>query len=255
MARLCKLSCGLWLPLVVVLYNSSPKGIHRSLGVHERVALSENTLINTYEWFIENFISNASLPLGSCNMFFTITTWCCPCRTLMRRTRCWKERRRWRLEPEKEGEEEQRTICSLSRSMKFHQSSLTPWSRPHAAALLRTSYSRWGGSRIRHCYFARLEVYIYFEVAEFSLRPVQTLSKAKYSYSILSNPNPCEYVLVEEVTKDASSKKSSTSKPLQRVLLDHECVFQAQSRWRGAGKFILKLKEQVALHMPTDCQC
>ncbi|KAM8730218.1 1-phosphatidylinositol 4,5-bisphosphate phosphodiesterase epsilon-1 isoform 2-T2 [Acanthopagrus schlegelii] len=73
----------------------------------------------------------------------------------------------------------------------------------------------------------------------------QTLSKAKYSYSILSNPNPCEYVLVEEVTKDASSKKSSTSKPLQRVLLDHECVFQAQSRWRGAGKFILKLKEQV----------
>uniref|UniRef100_A0A671WLK3 Phosphoinositide phospholipase C n=1 Tax=Sparus aurata TaxID=8175 RepID=A0A671WLK3_SPAAU len=75
----------------------------------------------------------------------------------------------------------------------------------------------------------------------------QTLSKAKYSYSILSNPNPCEYVLVEELTKDASSKKSSTSKPLQRVLLDHECVFQAQSRWRGAGKFILKLKEQVVV--------
>ncbi|XP_070846751.1 1-phosphatidylinositol 4,5-bisphosphate phosphodiesterase epsilon-1 [Chaetodon trifascialis] len=74
----------------------------------------------------------------------------------------------------------------------------------------------------------------------------QTLSKAKYSYSILSNPNPCDYVLMEEVTKDASSKKSSTPKPLQRVLLDHECVYQAQSRWRGAGKFILKLKEQVA---------
>ncbi|KAM9336797.1 1-phosphatidylinositol 4,5-bisphosphate phosphodiesterase epsilon-1 [Symphorus nematophorus] len=73
----------------------------------------------------------------------------------------------------------------------------------------------------------------------------QTLSKAKYSYSILSNPNPCDYVLMEEVTKDAGSKKSSTAKPLQRVLLDHECVYQAQSRWRGAGKFILKLKEQV----------
>ncbi|TKS89600.1 1-phosphatidylinositol 4,5-bisphosphate phosphodiesterase epsilon-1 [Collichthys lucidus] len=73
----------------------------------------------------------------------------------------------------------------------------------------------------------------------------QTLSKAKYSCSILSNPNPCDYVLMEEVTKDAGSKKSSAAKPLQRALLDHECVYQAQSRWRGAGKFILKLKEQV----------
>lgn len=73
----------------------------------------------------------------------------------------------------------------------------------------------------------------------------QTLSKAKYSYSILSNPNPCDYVLMEEVTKEAGSKKSSTAKPLQRVLMDHECVYQAQSRWRGTGKFILKFKEQV----------
>uniref|UniRef100_A0A3B5LLJ8 Phosphoinositide phospholipase C n=1 Tax=Xiphophorus couchianus TaxID=32473 RepID=A0A3B5LLJ8_9TELE len=73
----------------------------------------------------------------------------------------------------------------------------------------------------------------------------QTLSKAKYSYSILCNPNPCDYVLVEEVGKEAGSKKSSAAKPLQRVLLDHECVYQAQNRWRGAGKFILKLKEQV----------
>uniref|UniRef100_A0AAQ5YKB9 Phosphoinositide phospholipase C n=1 Tax=Amphiprion ocellaris TaxID=80972 RepID=A0AAQ5YKB9_AMPOC len=75
----------------------------------------------------------------------------------------------------------------------------------------------------------------------------QTLSKAKYSCSILSNPNPCDYVLMEEVTKDAGSKKSSATKPLQRVLLDHECVYQAQNRWRGAGKFILKLKEQVVV--------
>ncbi|KAM9716498.1 1-phosphatidylinositol 4,5-bisphosphate phosphodiesterase epsilon-1 isoform 3-T6 [Menidia menidia] len=73
----------------------------------------------------------------------------------------------------------------------------------------------------------------------------QTLTKAKYSYSIPSNPNPGDYVLMEEVTKDAGSKKSSTTKPLQRVLLDHECVYQAQNRWRGVGKFILKLKEQV----------
>lgn len=85
-----------------------------------------------------------------------------------------------------------------------------------------------------------------------SLCPRQTLSKAKYSCSILSNPNPCDYVLMEEVTKDAGSKKSSAAKPLQRTLLDHECVYQAQSRWRGAGKFILKLKEQVALNTPTD---
>lgn len=74
----------------------------------------------------------------------------------------------------------------------------------------------------------------------------QTLSKAKYSLSILSNPNPCDYVLMEELCKDAGGKKSSSAKPCQRVLQDHECVFQAQRRWKGAGKFILKLKEQLA---------
>ncbi|XP_052042434.1 1-phosphatidylinositol 4,5-bisphosphate phosphodiesterase epsilon-1 [Apodemus sylvaticus] len=73
----------------------------------------------------------------------------------------------------------------------------------------------------------------------------QTLCKAKYSYSILNNPNPCDYVLLEEVVKDTSNKKSSTPKSSQRILLDQECVFQAQSKWKGAGKFILKLKEQV----------
>ncbi|CAL8281840.1 unnamed protein product [Merluccius merluccius] len=78
----------------------------------------------------------------------------------------------------------------------------------------------------------------------------QTLSKAKYSLSILSNPNPADYVLMEEVSKDPGSKKALTAKPLQRILLDHECVYQAQGRWRGAGKFILKLKEQV--DMPRE---
>uniref|UniRef100_A0A8C3R3P8 Phosphoinositide phospholipase C n=1 Tax=Cyanoderma ruficeps TaxID=181631 RepID=A0A8C3R3P8_9PASS len=73
----------------------------------------------------------------------------------------------------------------------------------------------------------------------------QTLCKAKYSYSILSNPNPSDYVLLEEVMKEPANKKSSTSKPSQRILSDQECVFQAQSKWKGAGKFILKLKEQV----------
>lgn len=74
----------------------------------------------------------------------------------------------------------------------------------------------------------------------------QTLSKAKYSLSILSNPNPCDYVLMEELTKDTGGKKSSAGKACQRALQDHECVFQAQSRWKGAGRFILKLKEQIA---------
>ncbi|XP_072481727.1 1-phosphatidylinositol 4,5-bisphosphate phosphodiesterase epsilon-1 isoform X1 [Notamacropus eugenii] len=73
----------------------------------------------------------------------------------------------------------------------------------------------------------------------------QTLCKAKYSYSILSNPNPSDYVLLEEVLKEPVNKKSSTPKSSQRVLGDQECVFQAQSKWKGAGKFILKLKEQV----------
>uniref|UniRef100_A0A4W3KER9 Phosphoinositide phospholipase C n=1 Tax=Callorhinchus milii TaxID=7868 RepID=A0A4W3KER9_CALMI len=75
---------------------------------------------------------------------------------------------------------------------------------------------------------------------------LQALSKAKYSYTILSNPNPNDYVLVEEVTKEALSKKSSMSKPALRILSENESVFLAQSKWKGAGKFILKLKEQAA---------
>lgn len=81
----------------------------------------------------------------------------------------------------------------------------------------------------------------------------QTLCKAKYSYSILSNPNPSDYVLLEEVTKEPANKKSSTSKPSQRILSDQECVFQAQSKWKGAGKFILKLKEQVQVKNAILC--
>ncbi|KAL8187121.1 UNVERIFIED_CONTAM: 1-phosphatidylinositol 4,5-bisphosphate phosphodiesterase epsilon-1 [Gekko kuhli] len=73
----------------------------------------------------------------------------------------------------------------------------------------------------------------------------QTLCKAKYSYSILNNPNPGDYVLLEEVTKESTNKKTSTPKTSQRILSDQECVFQAQRKWKGAGKFILKLKEQV----------
>ncbi|XP_069756667.1 1-phosphatidylinositol 4,5-bisphosphate phosphodiesterase epsilon-1 isoform X2 [Narcine bancroftii] len=75
---------------------------------------------------------------------------------------------------------------------------------------------------------------------------LQALSKAKYSCSILSNPNPNDYVLVEEITKEPLNKKSSMAKPVLRILSENECVFVAQNRWKGAGKFILKLKEQAA---------
>ncbi|XP_078269858.1 1-phosphatidylinositol 4,5-bisphosphate phosphodiesterase epsilon-1 isoform X2 [Rhinoraja longicauda] len=74
---------------------------------------------------------------------------------------------------------------------------------------------------------------------------LQALSKAKYSYSILSNPNPSDYVLVEEVAREPLNKKSSMTKPTLRILSENEYVFVAQNRWKGAGKFILKLKEQV----------
>ncbi|XP_041938139.1 1-phosphatidylinositol 4,5-bisphosphate phosphodiesterase epsilon-1 isoform X2 [Alosa sapidissima] len=72
----------------------------------------------------------------------------------------------------------------------------------------------------------------------------QALSKAKYSYSILSNPNPGDYVLLEEVSKETGGKKAAGGKASQRVLPETECVYQTQSHWRGAGRFILKLKEQ-----------
>uniref|UniRef100_A0AAY4BXV5 Phosphoinositide phospholipase C n=1 Tax=Denticeps clupeoides TaxID=299321 RepID=A0AAY4BXV5_9TELE len=72
----------------------------------------------------------------------------------------------------------------------------------------------------------------------------QTLSKAKHSGSLPSPPDASSYVLMEEVAKETPGWRAP-SKSVQRVLCDNECVFQAQSRWRGAGKFILKLKEQV----------
>ncbi|KAF5899519.1 1-phosphatidylinositol 4,5-bisphosphate phosphodiesterase epsilon-1 isoform X2, partial [Clarias magur] len=81
----------------------------------------------------------------------------------------------------------------------------------------------------------------------------QALSKAKYSVSILSNPNPSDYVLMEEIGRETPGKKVSSAKPTQRVLPDHECVFQAQSKWKGPGKFILKLKEQIGREDKRKC--
>lgn len=208
--------------------------------------------------FVKAILQTLAPPCGCVMHCLTVTVAFNCCRTWMRRTRWWRERRRWLWQAEKEVEEEEgRMICSLSRSMKFHPNSLTLSSKLHATARLRISYSRWVQEKQTH-YINKHESQqkahpnIFIDISQFSSFFGQTLSKAKYSYSILANPNPCDYVLMEEVTKDVGSKKSSSTKPLQRVLLDHECVYQAQSRWRGAGKFILKLKEQVALSTTTN---
>ncbi|XP_027019022.2 1-phosphatidylinositol 4,5-bisphosphate phosphodiesterase epsilon-1 isoform X2 [Tachysurus fulvidraco] len=81
----------------------------------------------------------------------------------------------------------------------------------------------------------------------------QALSKAKYSVSILNNPNPTDYVLMEEVGREALGKKVSSTKPSMRVLPDYECVFQAQCKWKGPGRFILKLKEQIGREDKRKC--
>ncbi|XP_070541587.1 1-phosphatidylinositol 4,5-bisphosphate phosphodiesterase epsilon-1-like isoform X2 [Ptychodera flava] len=56
-----------------------------------------------------------------------------------------------------------------------------------------------------------------------------------------------DYVLVEYVSCSPHSrndkKPSSTSKPIQRVLDDFENVCQAQSQWKGNGKFYLQERE------------
>lgn len=76
----------------------------------------------------------------------------------------------------------------------------------------------------------------------------QTLKKATQSGVHLSTTNPCDYVLVEEVSKEPGVRRLPHKPSHQRVLYDHECVYQAQSRWRGPGKFILNLKDQVQGH-------
>uniref|UniRef100_A0A8C7GFH3 Phosphoinositide phospholipase C n=1 Tax=Oncorhynchus kisutch TaxID=8019 RepID=A0A8C7GFH3_ONCKI len=72
----------------------------------------------------------------------------------------------------------------------------------------------------------------------------QTLSKARQSSILLSAGNASDYILIEEVVKEPLGRRLP-AKPTQRTLLDQECVFQAQGRWRGQGKFILRLREQA----------
>uniref|UniRef100_A0A673XH08 Phosphoinositide phospholipase C n=1 Tax=Salmo trutta TaxID=8032 RepID=A0A673XH08_SALTR len=72
----------------------------------------------------------------------------------------------------------------------------------------------------------------------------QTLSKATQSSVLLSAGNANDYILIEEVVKEPLGRRLP-ARPTQRTLLDQECVFQAQGRWRGQGKFILRLREQA----------
>ncbi|KAL4641012.1 1-phosphatidylinositol 4,5-bisphosphate phosphodiesterase epsilon-1 [Arapaima gigas] len=71
----------------------------------------------------------------------------------------------------------------------------------------------------------------------------QILGKEPFTCTTFSNTNPSNYVLLEEVAKKHTNKGTYMT---TRVLHEHECVFQAQRRWRGPGKFILKVKEQIA---------
>uniref|UniRef100_A0A8C7V471 Phosphoinositide phospholipase C n=1 Tax=Oncorhynchus mykiss TaxID=8022 RepID=A0A8C7V471_ONCMY len=72
----------------------------------------------------------------------------------------------------------------------------------------------------------------------------QTLRKARQSSLLLSAGNTSDYILIEEVVKEPLGRRFP-ARPTQRILLDQECVFQAQGRWRGQGKFILRLREQA----------
>uniref|UniRef100_A0A8C7HPK2 Phosphoinositide phospholipase C n=1 Tax=Oncorhynchus kisutch TaxID=8019 RepID=A0A8C7HPK2_ONCKI len=72
----------------------------------------------------------------------------------------------------------------------------------------------------------------------------QTLRKARQSSLLLSAGNASDYILIEEVVKEPLGRRFP-ARPTQRILLDQECVFQAQGRWRGQGEFILRLREPV----------
>ena len=54
-----------------------------------------------------------------------------------------------------------------------------------------------------------------------------------------------DYVLVEDVHK-SWDKKDQDKAGLQRILDPGEIVLQAQNRWKGSGKFILRVKSEVS---------
>ncbi|XP_038816637.1 1-phosphatidylinositol 4,5-bisphosphate phosphodiesterase epsilon-1-like [Salvelinus namaycush] len=81
----------------------------------------------------------------------------------------------------------------------------------------------------------------------------QTLRKARQSSLLLSAGNASDYILIEEVVKEPLGRRFP-ARPTQRILLDQECVFQAQGRWRGQGKFILRLREQAQGKETAQCE-
>ncbi|KAJ8248637.1 hypothetical protein GJAV_G00244150 [Gymnothorax javanicus] len=72
----------------------------------------------------------------------------------------------------------------------------------------------------------------------------QTLNEAKRSSNFPYSPKSSDYILVEEMVREATNKRAG-AKPSQRVLCEQECVYQAQRRWKGPGRFILKRKDQA----------
>lgn len=53
-----------------------------------------------------------------------------------------------------------------------------------------------------------------------------------------------EYVLVEDVNK--SWDKCESEKSVQRMLDMNESILQAQSKWKGSGKFVLRKQGNVS---------
>ncbi|KAJ8250479.1 hypothetical protein COCON_G00224010 [Conger conger] len=71
----------------------------------------------------------------------------------------------------------------------------------------------------------------------------QALKEARQSCGAPSSLRPSDYMLVEETLKETVHKK--VSKLSERVLSEQECVYQAQSRWKGPRRFVLKRREPV----------
>ncbi|KAJ8361500.1 hypothetical protein SKAU_G00180250 [Synaphobranchus kaupii] len=89
-----------------------------------------------------------------------------------------------------------------------------------------------------HCVIRTLRRSIAQEVIQ------QALNEARQSCGRPGSPKPSDYILVEETVKETAHKRFG-GKLSQRVLCEQECVYQAQSRWKGPGRFILKRKEQA----------
>jgi phosphatidylinositol phospholipase C epsilon len=55
------------------------------------------------------------------------------------------------------------------------------------------------------------------------------------------------YVLVEDVQKGWDHRETDKGGGSQRILDTNETVLQAQSKWRGSGRFLLRKKSSVSI--------